>query len=86
MILPAGRQWRVMRIWLQMQVSLLQSAQVPLGNGGVQSIFHLVHAGNDDDMLRTVDDGCYPVAIAVNIHHLAVQAQGVGTGDEYIRH
>ena len=55
------------------------------GNGIFQGIANLIHAGNDQNILRAADNGRDPVAVTVNVDHLAIQAQTVGTGEEIIR-
>lgn len=54
-------------------------------HGGVQRIHHLVHSRNDDHGFRPIDDSRYPVAVAIDVHHLAVQTQRVRAGDEHVR-
>ena len=40
----------------------------------LQCVHDLIHAGDDDNGFRAVDDGRHPVAGAVDIDHLAIQA------------
>jgi len=54
------------------------------GNGAFQIIGHLVHTGNYYYRVRTVNNSCDTVAGAVNIHHLSVHAESIGTGDKHI--
>ena len=55
------------------------------GNGCLQSVFHLVHTGYHQNILGAIDNSCHPVALAVNVDHLAIQTQPVGAGEEKVR-
>ena len=54
------------------------------GNGGFQGVTDLVHSGNDQNTFGAVDDGGNPVSDAVDVYHVTVHAQGVGTSEENI--
>ena len=68
----------------------------PLGIGGsrnaagplhclLQGVADLVHARHHDHRIRPLDNGRHPVAVAVDVHHLPIQTQGIGSGEEHIR-
>ena len=45
---------------------------------------HFVHAGYDEDVFRTVNQSGYAVAVAVDIHELAVFSDGIGTHEKSV--
>ena len=49
-----------------------------------QRVHDLIHTGDDQDLFGAINDSANPVAAAVDIDHLAIQAQAVGTGEEYV--
>ena len=54
------------------------------GDGILQGIHNLVHPGNHDDLFGAIANSCYPVSGSVDIHHLTIQADSIGTGKEAI--
>ena len=53
-------------------------------NGIFQGILYLVHTGYDNNALGSVNDGCNAVTGTVDIDHLAIQTDGIGTGQENV--
>ena len=54
-------------------------------HSAVQIAADLVHADDEEHLLRSLADGGDPVRVSVNIDEDTVVRHGVGTGEEYIR-
>ena len=49
------------------------------GNGSIHIVSNLIHAGNDNDVGWSENEGSHPVTVAVNIDQFTAHSQGIGT-------